>query len=279
MALPHGPLVSTPTEPDVESEEDKHAAMTRYADLILGKLVKHLDELGIRENTLIVWTTDNGTSGKLSNSLNGQKVKGRKGKSSEVCVNVPFIVNMPGSVPAGKESEALVDLTDMMSTFADFASAKPDDSYVYDGVSAKAVFLGESAKSEREFVMAMGGGTAVLTENGVENVYYFRDRVIGNERYKLWVNHLRQPAKLFDIKADLLEKKDLIRSPDLKPVVDELLGYALAMPEKDEDPKYRKIAVQKGDREVHAYSQIHKIGSPDFKEGSTWKAGKKPQGK
>ena len=108
MALTHGPLVHTPHEMDVKSKVDKHKAMTRYTDFLLGKIVKHLDELGIRKNTIIVWTTDNGTSGAFTNTLNGRSVKGGKTKTTENGVNAPFIVNCPGLIPEGVVSNALV---------------------------------------------------------------------------------------------------------------------------------------------------------------------------
>ena len=61
MCLPHGPLTTTPSEPDLNDKIDKHKAMVRYTDIILGKLVSALKKFKIRDNTIIFWTTDNGT--------------------------------------------------------------------------------------------------------------------------------------------------------------------------------------------------------------------------
>ena len=108
--------------------------MVRYADHLLGKEVAHLDEAGLRKNTLIVWTTDNGTDPKLENKRNGRLVQGGKAQTTENGVNAPFIVNWPGHVPEGVTSDALVDFTDMLPTFADFADGKMEEAHTCDGV-------------------------------------------------------------------------------------------------------------------------------------------------
>ncbi|MFZ9940941.1 MAG: sulfatase-like hydrolase/transferase, partial [Luteolibacter sp.] len=65
MALPHIPLVTTPDEPNAEGKLGKHQAMVRYADKMVGKIIEELNELKIRDRTIIIFTTDNGsTAGK-----------------------------------------------------------------------------------------------------------------------------------------------------------------------------------------------------------------------
>ena len=81
MALTHGPLVSTPHEPFAESKLEKHKAMVRYTDYLVGRLVKALDDSGVRSNTLVIFTTDNGTSGGIHGSLNGRPVRGGKAQA------------------------------------------------------------------------------------------------------------------------------------------------------------------------------------------------------
>ena len=78
MCLPHGPLTTTPSEPDLNNKIDKHKAMVRYTDIILNKLVSALEKLKIRDNTIIFWTTDNGTAGVLLVKLMEEKLKEEK---------------------------------------------------------------------------------------------------------------------------------------------------------------------------------------------------------
>ncbi len=95
MALTHGPLVHTPLAPDAKSKMGKHIAMVQYTDFLLGKIIKKLDELEIRKNTIVIWTCDNGTSSSISNKRDGRLVKGGKMKKTENGVNTPFIVSCP----------------------------------------------------------------------------------------------------------------------------------------------------------------------------------------
>ena len=82
MCLPHGPLVTTPLEPEVQDKMGKHKAMVRYADHMVGKLVEALEKLEIRANTILIVTTDNGTSGGIVGTLANRKVNGGKQKTT-----------------------------------------------------------------------------------------------------------------------------------------------------------------------------------------------------
>lgn len=267
LALPHGPLVHTPLEPDVTEKYDKFRAMVRYCDHLTGKLVAHLDKLGLRRKTIIVWTTDNGTSGGISNRMNGRLVPGGKTKTTENGVNAPFIVNCPGTVPAGVVSDALIDFSDMLPTFADLGNAQLESGFVYDGFSAKDVFLGRAKTSRRRWNLAMGSHAGVSTDRGVENIYYFRDRVVREVRYKLFVAPDRRPERLVDVIEDPAETKDLMGDPAYGPVVVRLMKAIEAMPARDNDPKYRHDSEYPAYKKDGKRSQLHKIGHPDNPKG------------
>jgi len=74
MVLTHGPFINPPGEENAEGDDqEKFKAMVSYADKLTGRLVRALEEMGIRENTIIIWTTDNGSPGGMTGSLNGRK--------------------------------------------------------------------------------------------------------------------------------------------------------------------------------------------------------------
>ena len=269
MTLPHTPFVTTPHEPEAEGKLNKHKAMVRYVDYLLGKTVDHLDELGIREQTLIVFTTDNGTTGQITNFCNDRMIRGGKTKTTENGINAPFIVNCPGLVPAGQISDALIDFSDMLPTFADFADAKMEPGYRYDGVSLKNVFLGQSDRSSREWMLAMGSHPGVATDAGIENVYYFRDRVIRESRYKLFVGSDRKPEKLVDLEKDPKEEHNILNQPDVQRVQKRLEAVVDDLPAVDSDPQYRPIPgypsyrTESNDTVANPRkSQEHKMGVP-----------------
>ena len=110
MPLLHSPFVTTPDSPNAKNRTDRFKAMLLYVDKMVGQLVSEVDQLGIRERTIIIFTSDNGTDKKITGTRNGQTVVGGKGLQSEAGVIAPFIVNGPGLVPAGVETGTRIRL-------------------------------------------------------------------------------------------------------------------------------------------------------------------------
>lgn len=240
MALTHGPLVHTPLEPNVTTPVDKHKAMVRYADVLLGKITKQLDTCGLLEKTLIIWTTDNGTSRGIRNRMNGRLVQGGKGETTENGINAPFIASCPGVVPSGIVSDALVDFSDIAPTFAAIAGTKLQDGFTYDGHSFAEVLTGDKLESNRSWILAMGGKPGVPTESGIENVYRYRDRVVREKTMKLFVGSDREPTKLVDLSNDPTEQQNLIHSPMHTKTLQRLTDVIKDFPRNDADPFYDK---------------------------------------
>jgi arylsulfatase A-like enzyme len=262
MCLTHGPVVHTPLEPNATSPLDRHKAMMRYADHLLGRLLGALDELGLRKNTIVVWTTDNGSA--MPGTLNGRKVPSGKAKTTELGVCVPYIVNCPGRVPSGVVTESLTDFTDLLPTFAELAGAELPRQFTFDGVSIASYLLGRTEDSPRKWMMAMGGeNRARLTEVGVENEWYFRDRVLRDKRYKVYVGPDRQPQKLIDLESDPAEEKNILQVAEgpARDALDRLMQAANAFPAKDNELIYSPP--QPAYVEVSAPSQTWKKGRPE----------------
>lgn len=268
MVLTHPPLTDTPDESSTEMI-GKHKAMVRYMDKITGEIVHALDEAGIRKNTIIIWTTDNGTSRGLIGTLNGRKVNGGKSKTTEAGVCLPFIVSWPGTIAGNKTSDALIDFSDIFPTFLDLAGVKAEgkwisnnQTYTIDGKSFKPVLLNKAEDTSREWILSMGGGNnARLTENGVENQYVFRDRVVRNKRYKLCINAKRQPDRFYDLLSDPEEKNNIIDSlttPERKENYAHLAKAIETFPLADSDPRYIPNPKQPWDVEVTAQSKVWK---------------------
>lgn len=263
MCLPHSPLVTTPLETNAEGPMAKHQAMVRYIDHTVQRLVDAVETLGLRENTLIILTSDNGTSGNITGTRQGKKIRGAKAKIHEAGTTVPFIVSQPGTVPQGVVSEALLDITDMLPTFVEVGGGSLDRRYTYDGQSMADVFHGKSPHGPRQWILSMGGGNnAKLTDKGVENQWHFRDRVIRDQRYKLYISTARQPEKLFDLKEDPWETRNLIDDPAHSEVKERLFRYISHHPAMDNDPIYQPLGPQPWDVKVTAESQRWKRGKP-----------------
>jgi len=263
MNLPHAPYTATPHKMKVKGKLNQHKAMVEYADIILARMIDRLEEMGERENTIIIWTTDNGTNKSLVGTLNGRKVRGGKQKTTENGINSPFIVSSPGLIPTGVVSDTLVDFTDMLPTFADLAATQVPKHYQLDGQSFAPYILNTQQDGERSSILSMGGmNEAEVSEQGIENKFSFRDRVIRDKRYKLYVNST-QPLtyeKLVDLQTDPEEKINLINSenPQIIAAKSALIKVAQAQPKRDNDPKYRKRQKLPWDKPVTVKSQVWK---------------------
>ena len=212
MPLPHPPLVATPDEPNATSRLDKHKALVRYGDKCVGQLVKALDELKIRERTIVIFTTDNGTIPGMTGTVNGLPVRGEKGKETERGVCAPFIVNGPGMVPAGVETDALTDFSDMLPTFVELGGGVLPEDLIVDGTSLASLILGKEKDNGRQWIMSMGYGAAQLTENGVQGISDFGKRVIRDKQHKVWVSEEKKIIRLHDLTKDPREQTNLLDS-------------------------------------------------------------------
>jgi arylsulfatase A-like enzyme len=133
MVLTHGPHDPTPDlDRPGERTSRGFAPSVRYMDHVVGRLVKAIDDAGLRENTIVIFTADNGTAG------------AGKGQLTEAGVRVPMIVRCPGTVKAGIVSDALVSLVNVLPTVAEFAGAAIPADHALDGKSLAGLLRGET---------------------------------------------------------------------------------------------------------------------------------------
>jgi len=269
MALTHGPLVNPPGEPNTR---ERHKAMVRYTDKLVGRLVKAIDNLGIRDRTIVIFTTDNGSGGRQIGTLKGRKVRGGKAKENEAGCCEPFIVNCPGLVPKGAVTDALTDFTDMLPTFAELGGAKVPGEFVVDGKSIAKVILGKAKDSPRQWIMALGHGAARLDKKGVRGKTDFATRVVRDKRFKVWVGSDRRIIRLHDLKADPFEETNLLGSkgPAHLAAIKKFQAVIDTLPEKDARPKYDPRKPNSWDR---------KAGAVKTRKPKNRKKGRKPKKK
>lgn len=266
MCLTHGPLTTTPTEPDAAGKLGRFRAMVRHADHLLGRLVATLEELRLREKTIVIWTTDNGSPGGIDGRIGGRTIEGGKGKTLETGINAPFIANGPGIVPAGVVTDALVDLTDVLPTFAELAGAELPADVPCDGRSFAPLLTGRADDSPRRWILAMGGqpGAYDPERKRVVNRTVFRDRVLRDKRFKLYVGTDRKPAKLVDLAADPDESRNLLDSddPEVTAARDALVAVAASFPDKDANPRYAPLPPQPWDAAAPSLKPAPKRKNP-----------------
>ena len=135
MLLTHGPHTTTPLNraSAPEGKPALYAGNVTYMDHLVGKLVAAVDELGLKEKTLIVFTGDNGSAS--PGSLQGEPYPKGKGREADWGVHVPFVVRAPFLNKGGIVSRDLVDFTDLYPTFLDLAGVSPPEKLKLDGKS------------------------------------------------------------------------------------------------------------------------------------------------
>ncbi|MHC5157659.1 MAG: sulfatase-like hydrolase/transferase, partial [Planctomycetota bacterium] len=101
-----------------------------------------------------------------------------------------------------------------------------------------------------------------MTGKGVQNVFYFRDRVVRGARFKLFVDTKRKPEKLIDLSKDVEEKNNLIGNPEYDEVLKRLAAIIDELPKMDSDPKYEPLATNPWDMKVKYEADIHKLDNP-----------------
>src|SRR5688572_25832611 len=127
MMLTHAPFEPTPDSADYAAFNGKgekgntkyFGDMVAYMDKLVGKLIARLDELGLRENTLIFFLGDNGTGAEVMSKFNGTQVRGGKGQTVDRGTHVAAIANWPGKVVGGKVCDDLIDASDFLPTFCE----------------------------------------------------------------------------------------------------------------------------------------------------------------
>lgn len=131
--LPHYPWEPTPDSevPLQAAEGDGNPKympdMVAYLDKQVGQLVAALEELKLRDNTLVLFVADNGTDRRITsrwtNGMVTRNVPGGKGTMTDAGTRVPLIANWPGVIAAGKVNDDLVDLSDLLPTLVELTGA------------------------------------------------------------------------------------------------------------------------------------------------------------
>lgn len=206
MALTHDPFVPTPDSPewdkDPHQQDDRFFKdMVEYMDKLVGRMVYKLEQEGVRENTLILFTGDNGTHWNIKSKMSdGRVIQGAKGEPTDAGTRVPLIANWPAKIQSGAVLNDLVEFCDFLPTMADAAGISPD-TYKTDGVSFLPQMVGEKA-NPREWVLIDYPGKGDRWESSI---------FVREHRWKLYSD-----GQLFDIENDVLEQQPIQRGDSEK---------------------------------------------------------------
>ncbi len=158
--LVHTPYIRVPGGPETTALPDSKQKggpecfpeMVEYLDKNVGRLVNAVDELGLSDDTVILFCADNGTHGPVTSvwGTHRTKIKGGKMTMTDRGSRVPLIASWPGAIQSGTQCDDLIELADFLPTFLDLASAPKPMQRVH-GQSFLPQLLGEDGQS-REWV-------------------------------------------------------------------------------------------------------------------------------
>ena len=167
MILTHCPFDPTPDSSDWDPERlgsttykgDRNSPqrhfrdMVAYADKLVGQIVRQLEKSGVRDNTLLIFTGDNGTDKPIVTRWKGTKVIGGKGSMTDEGTRVPMIASWPSGIASpGRVTDELVEFCDILPTLCDVTGAEVPNNYPGDGASLVSVLRGEVDSRNKNWI-------------------------------------------------------------------------------------------------------------------------------
>jgi arylsulfatase A-like enzyme len=159
LYLPHN-MVHIPLHASADfvgkSQRGIYGDAIQELDWSTGEILRTLEDLGLDENTLVIFTSDNGPN--LNSGGNVGPLRGAKGSTFEGGVRVPFIARWPGNIPAGRETGEPVAMTDLLPTLVNLAGGQTPTDRVIDGKNIWPVLAdADGAKSPHEAIYFLRG--------------------------------------------------------------------------------------------------------------------------
>jgi len=170
LPAPHTPIVPVPPFKDA-SKMNPYADFVMQMDHHMGQLLSAVNEAGLDNNTLVIFTSDNGCSPQANfELLQGKghypsgKYRGHKADIYEGGHRVPFIVRWPGNINAGRKTKALACLTDVYATLEAVAGQEKQTVGGEDGYSLLPVLKGEPTSGRDSLISHSIGGSFAIRQ-------------------------------------------------------------------------------------------------------------------
>ncbi|CDF79879.1 arylsulfatase [Formosa agariphila KMM 3901] len=234
----HTPMEAHPDDlkkfPNLEGKRKTLAAMTLALDRACGKVIDKLDELGLRENTIIVFTNDNGGPSDTNASLN-KPLGGTKANHLEGGIRVPFLMALPKNKQKNTTYQYPISTLDLFATFYNIAGGNEKQITGLDGVNLLPYVTGENKLRPHETL-------------------YWKKEVRGAIRHLDWklIRYPDRPAELYNLAEDEAEINNLATThPD---IVNDLYKQFFEWEVSLERPlwmlkhKYEKAAIERLDK-------------------------------
>ncbi len=196
-----------------ESENDRYGAAVAAIDWSMGVLLSELTRLEIDENTLVMFTSDNGSRNDFGRSCG--PLRGRKFTTWEGGLRVPFVARWPGTVPAGRKIDGILSAIDLLPTLAAVTGAAVPVDRTIDGIDVSSLLLGDTDVSPRT------------------DFLFYQGNILEAVRSGDWKLHIRKEnedvLELYNLREDIAESTNRAATePDILSSLKELVETARA---------------------------------------------------
>ncbi len=190
-----------------DSKNGDYGACVASIDWSTKVIFDELKQLGIDENTIVIFTSDNGSRLQNQGGSNG-KLRGRKGQTWEGGQRVPCIIRWPGKIDGGSVCNEIATTMDFLPSITNLIAGKSPSKKI-DGINMSKLFFSNGSKSKREIF------------------FYYNEDDLEAVRYKNWKLHIKKEGEkvneLYDLNNDIGETTNLFDKNKL--VVEELSHY------------------------------------------------------
>lgn len=203
FSLPHQPVLPNP-EFAGKTGNGSWADCLAELDHRAGQVLDAIKDAGIEENTIVIFTSDNGPEATHPWEGDSGPWRGTYFTAMEASLRAPFIIRWPGRIPAGRVNNEIVHIVDLFTTLARIGGAEVPKDRAIDGVDQLDFFLGKQEKSNREGFVA-----------------YVSDRLHA-VKWRNWKMHLIWQVNMYDpplklplpkivnLLTDLKEERDVL---------------------------------------------------------------------
>ena len=270
--LVHGPLVPSP-EFEGKSGIGLYGDFVLQLDAYVGQITEMLKDKGIFEDTIFIFTSDNGASAvagfdelKAVGHNPSHIFRGKKADAWEGGHREPTIVSYPRLITPGTTSNHMMSHSDFYRTIADLLDADIPDDAAEDSISAVSLWEGVDEPSREDIVHSAGNGGLSIRRG-----FWKLNLVAEGGGFAALSNSNFEPSELFDLRTDISETKNVIEEhPDIvKELTDVLADYVKSGRSTEGEPQKNEPNNPTGDWEQLEWMEDYQEYVQQFKQNST----------
>jgi len=205
-------------EPIAGQYPSKHMDMLLETDMNVGSIVQKLEENGLMNETIVVFTSDNGGLGPMYSEEFGhysnRPLRGHKGQVYEGGHRVPLMMRYDGVIPEGEKEDSLIGLNDLYATFCDIADVDIPSKSALDSMSfADLVIPSLSKRKRREYIGIWKVLNGIITEKAI----------LSSDNMKVIQNVNNETVQLYNLETDMSETDNISSNPNYEKLIEGLL--------------------------------------------------------